>query len=923
VVGLYAVLAVIFTWPLVMRLASHVPGSYTWAFDEYTFLWNSWWLRYSLLDLGQNPLYSTHTFYPLGISLVPYTYNLFNALISLPLQGFLPLPAISNLTFLLTTVASAYGIFLLLCYLLPPAQNRGWTARHLGAFLAGLVYAFGSYRFVYAAIGHYDMWSTAWIPFYTLYLVRTVRQPGLRNAVLAAVFVVLAMLGEMIFGVFLVMLTVILLAFLLGRQARRQIAGGWPALSRRLLVLVLLAVVLYAPLLMPILTEMFGGYELAGWGDAEKLSVDLLGLVTPTALHPLGGDWTEALRQTREGTARFRDVNTVFLGWAGLTLAVVGAVRYRRRLAAWITSLVVFVLFSLGPLLQINGRSIFDFDGLAANVPLPFILLHYIPVVKANRVPNRFSVVLMLALAVLAGFGAYWLLHLIQSRAGSCKRSDARVPAVGQRPLLAAVGLLLAAALLFEHWSAPLPLTDARIPPVYEAVTSDPDDFAILQLPLGWRNSFGVQGAESTQAQYYQTYHHKRLLSGNISRNPPFKFEYFRQIPILESLITLQTYGQVDAARRAMDRATAAEFVAFYDIRYVVVAPGVPGRPPYVDTRNEAVAYVEEVLPVTKIHDCDGWLLYRVEQLPLSATLELDLGTTSPRTSMALGEGWGVAEEIQGIGARWATVDRARVFLPAAASTAYRLTVVAMPFDYPGAGEQGLTLLVNGHELEQVTLAPGWNSYHWDVAASLLTPPGTLAPGLTEIRLAFDRLAVPAEVLPGSSTIGDTGVQAPLVIEVNSGGPAGFAYITVEDDAGSEDGSLHGAGYNIAVLDQRTGRLLDRQSFDTTPSGSETQASALAAFIEAIPRGRIVAVAMQGDGAARLTPEAVAAFRAIGGQADPRANSGWSHAIVGVKGAAPGTGLEAAGPDNGWLRLAPDRRTLAAAVQTILWERIE
>ncbi|MFN2185346.1 MAG: hypothetical protein ACK2UU_15260, partial [Anaerolineae bacterium] len=84
VVILYLVVALVATWPLVRHLGTHVPGSETWAFDEYTFIWNSWWLRYSLFDLGQNPLYSTHTFYPLGISLVLYTYNLFNALISLP-----------------------------------------------------------------------------------------------------------------------------------------------------------------------------------------------------------------------------------------------------------------------------------------------------------------------------------------------------------------------------------------------------------------------------------------------------------------------------------------------------------------------------------------------------------------------------------------------------------------------------------------------------------------------------------------------------------------------------------------------------------------------------------------------------------------------------------------------------------------------
>ncbi len=916
---LYSVLAVAATWPLVRYLGTHVPGSATWAFDEYTFIWNSWWLRYSLFDLGQNPLYSTHTFYPLGISLVLYTYNLFNALISLPLQPFLSLPAISNLTFLLATVLSGYGVFVLVETLLDPArggmengERAAWERQgsassvYLAAFLAGLIYAFGSYRLVYAAIGHYDMWSTAWIPFYALYLFRTIRERRLRNAVLAGIFLVLSLLSEMIFGVFLGMITIIVLAFVAGRRGREEVAGGWSSLLGRLVVLALVTTVLYLPVLVPVVGEMFGGYELAGWGDAEKLSVDLAGLVTPTALHPLGGDWVETLRQTQEGTSRFRDVNTVFLGWTGLALAVVGAVRYRRRVAAWITGFVVFAVLSLGPLLQINGRSIFDLDGLLVNVPLPFIALHYLPVVKANRVPNRFSVVLMLSLAVLAGFGAYWLLAKL-------RRSRARVAVIAS----AGGTLLLAALIMFEHWSVPLPLTDARIPAVYEQIAEEPGDFTIFQLPMGWRNSFGVQGAENTRTQYYQTYHHKRLLSGNISRNPPFKFDYFQQIPILESLISIQRYGEVDAERRAADRATAQEFVDFYDIRYVVVAPGVPGRPPYVDTRAQALAYVEEVLPVEQVADQDGWLLYRVERSPLAEPFVVDLGSSEARTAMALGEGWAGREQIQGVTASWAAAQEAQVFLPSTGGAAYRLTMTAMPFDYPGASEQGVSLLVNGHELERVAMSVDWDEVSWEVPADLLRA------GLNDIRFALDRVDAPADVSPGNGEIGATGLQAPVDLEVNSGGSADFAFIMVGTDDDAQDGSLHSPGYNVAVIHPRSGKLLEQRGFDTTPSGSEAQSAALADMIDAVPDGQIVVVAMQGDGAAHLTADAVEALARIGGQVDPRGTAGWSHAIIGVKGAEPGTALEVAGPDNGWLRVAPDRRTLAVAVDLILWERVE
>ncbi len=907
---LYSALAVVLTWPLARHLATHVPGSYNWAFDEYTFIWNTWWFRQALFDLGQDPLYSSHIFFPLGISLVLYTYNLFNALISLPFQPFLSLPAISNLTFLFATVLSGYGTFLLVEYLLRDPQHEAQTTNHesrtalAAAFLAGLLYAFGSYRLVYAAIGHYDMWSTQWIPFYTLFLLKTIREPRVRNAIWAGLFLVLAMLCEMIFGVFLGMLTVILLVFVAGKRGRGQVAGGLSALLKRIVVLGLGTAILYAPLWVPILGEMFGGYELAGWGDAEKLSVDVVGLVTPTALHPLGGNWTETLRQTREGTARFRDVNTVFLGWAGLTLAVVGAVRYRRRLAAWSASAAIFAAFSLGPLLQINGRSIFDLDGLEVNIPLPFILLHYIPVVKANRVPNRFSVVLMLALAVLAGFGAYWLLKRVAAIKGR-----------GASVFLVPSSLLLAALLLFEHWSVPLPLTDARIPPVYDQIAADPDDFAILQLPIGWRNSFGVQGAENTQTQYYQTYHHKRLLSGNISRNPPFKFDYFRQVPILDSLITLQTYGQVDAGRREGDRATATDFVSFYDIRYVVVAPGVTGRPPYVDTRDDAVAYVEEVLPVEKVYDEDGWLLYRLNQAPIPAAITVDLGSGDLLPAMALGEGWAGAEEIQGASARWALAQDARVFLPATGETGYRLTITALPFDFPGAVEQKVTPHINGHPLAQLGMPPGWGTYTWDV------PDHFLRQGLNDVRFEFERLDAPAEALPDNGVIGGTGVQTPLAIEVNSGGPADFAFISLQMGDQAVDGSAHRPGYNVAILDPETGELLDRAGFDTTLAGNESESAALADFIATVAKGQIVVVALRGDGMAHLTDAAVVAFRSIGGQVDPRGMAGWSHAIVGVKGAAPGTALETAGPEGGWLRVAPDRRTLAIAVDAILWEQ--
>ena len=284
---------------------------------------------------------------------------------------------------------------------------------------------------------------------------------------------------------------------------------------------------------------------------------------------------------------------------------------------------------------------------------------------------------------------------------------------------------------------------------------------------------------------------------------------------------------------------------------------------------------------------------------------------------MALGEGWAGGEEIQGVTASWAVAQDAQVFLPETGGAAYRLTMTAMPFEYPGASEQGVSLSVNGHQLERAAMSSGWDEISWDIPADLVRA------GLNDIRFGFDRLDAPADVVPGNGEIGATGLQTPVDLEVNSGGPADFAYIVVGSGDEAQDGSVHSPGYNVAVIHPRSGKLLDQQGFDTTPGGSESESAALAEMIDAVPEGQLVVVAMQGDGAAHLTEDAVQALTLIGGQVDPRGTTGWSHAIIGVKGAGQGSALEVAGPDNGWLRAAPDRRTLAIAVDLILWERME
>jgi hypothetical protein len=757
VLGAYVALALGLTWPLVLNLTTHIPGTAVWAFDESTFVWNMWWFKYSLLNLGQTPLSTDYIFYPIGIELVLYTFNFFNAMLGLPLQMVMPLPLASNLVILFAYVSGAYGAYLLVCYLLAGASDdtgHAGTQRvriRVAAFVAGAAYAFAASRMIYAAMGHYDIVTAQWFPFYALFLLKTLRQPGVRSPILAGIFAALALLAEMIFGVFLLFLSLILLAAEIGRlrsdeaprPQRGAHAASWLPIAGRLLVLAITTAIVWSPVMIPVLHAFLTqDYALTGWGEGLKLSADLVGWFTPTALHPVMGtdNWPARLRSVMEGNAPFLDVNTVFLGYGVLVLAVIGAIAAWRKVRAWAWGAVIFAILTLGPLLQIKGRFLFPLDNLLreqgipqdVTFPLPYALLHYIPFVKANRAPNRFSVVLSLALAVLLAYGIWWLLR--------------RLSITRHTPVALLCGAVLLAGTMYDQVSVPLPLTDARVPAPYTAIAAEEGDFAILQLPLGWRNSFGTRGAERTQLQYYQSAHHKRMLAGNTSRSPAFKFDYFTRIPLIRALTETELYQTIDEETMQRAHAQAGELMALYDIRYFVVHDTIPLRYPYVDTKPAAQELALSLLPLAPdpIADADGVTVYRVVQPAVPDVLRVDFGEW--QSAPYRGAGWTDDEVIFAATADWVNGDTAQFFFPVRGDGERQLSMQIAPFAYAGGPAQRMQLWLNGSPLpDEIVLSEGWQ------VVTVELPAAHLKQGLNVLTLSFDHSTAPSDVLPGVS----------------------------------------------------------------------------------------------------------------------------------------------------------------------------
>jgi hypothetical protein len=156
--------------------------------------------------------------------------------------------------------------------------------------------------------------------------------------------------------------------------------------------------------------------------------------------------------------------------------------------------------------------------------------------------------------------------------------------------------------------------------------------------------------------------------------------------------------------------------------------------------------------------------------------------------------------------------------------------------------------------------------------------------------------------------IGDSGVHSPVDLAVTSAGKEhGW---TASIRVNGAEVARNARGYNLAVLDPGSGAVEGRDAFDTFASRAES--ARLADFIARIPAGRIVVAAIRDDGVGQLTDDAVSALRSLGGRIDPRGALFVSHLVIGVKGAAPGTAVEAVGPTRLTRVVGRDRGPLLA-----------
>jgi hypothetical protein len=599
----YAAIAVLFTWPLVPNIATHLTGSP--AGDTGVYVWNQWVFQHELLQNHQSPYFTDKIFSLTGrANLSLHNYTAFQDLVALPFINVFGVVATFNLVYLLMTVLTGYATFLLARHVSGGGTVEAWLGGALFAWSPILVTRGGA---------HFSLVAAAPLAVFLLLLLRAAERQRMRDAAALGATCWWAASTDAYYAVYCV---IIAAAFMLGRvmTIRRQprvravpwtldvllfcvaglvlsmaVSGGWQltilgratsmhSLYTPMLVLTSLACVRFAwpyrahlvpldgasvlrvvrlgsaaaivaaAMLSPVLYAV--GVRIAeGRWDSEQVfwrssphGVDAAAFVLPNPNHALA---PSSIREWLTGArpdAYFENVAS--LTWLAPIVMFVAWGSGWRIPRFWLGLAVLFGSLALGPFVHLLGVN--------THVPGPWALLRYVPIVGLARTPGRFSIVVMLAVAILFTMALCWVVH--------------RWPR--QRRL---VMLTVGASLLFELLPAPRPLYSAEIPRVYQHIAQAPADVRILELPSGVRDGTQSVGNFSARTQFFQTAHGKRLIGGYLSRVSRRRVADVRRDPMVDALIWLSEGRLLDSSRRRSLLEAGSAFVDRANVGFVVV----------------------------------------------------------------------------------------------------------------------------------------------------------------------------------------------------------------------------------------------------------------------------------------------------------------------------------------------------------------
>jgi hypothetical protein len=425
--------------------------------DPIFSVWRLNWVFHQIQG-DPRPLFDTNIYYPHPLTLTYSDSMLLPALMHVPLILIGLHPVVSyNILFMSAFVLSGLAVFLLVAHL---------TGSRQAAFISAMIFGFYPYRFEHYS--HLELQMMMWMPLALLALHRFIETARLRYALAAGAATVAQLYSTMYYTVFFVLYLVPVVAILLCVKR---------APIRRLLRGAIVAGVLAAVCAFPLMRV----YE-AAQGEKGERDVTAVKYYSATPAdyfqaHDRSVLYRRVLRSEHPERALFPGVMALGLATAGLVPP-------------------------LGPLSLVYGAGMaFAWESsLGFNGVLYPFFYDWLSPVRGMRVASRFSVLVGLSLAIVAGFGVRRLL--------------ARCRTARQRQVLVAGLTALVAIDVWPHLGLE-PVWDAP-PPIYASLPHS-THVVLAEFPI--RQHVG-NFTESVPFMYFSLWHWSNMIDGYSGFSP-------------------------------------------------------------------------------------------------------------------------------------------------------------------------------------------------------------------------------------------------------------------------------------------------------------------------------------------------------------------------------------------------------------------
>lgn len=180
--------------------------------------------------------------------------------------------------------------------------------------------------------------------------------------------------------------------------------------------------------------------------------------------------------------------------------------------------------------------------------PMPYELFFHLPLLKFGRSPSRLAIFLMLALAIIVGYGC-----------AALERRWRRFKWVT---------VLIGALIFVEFLIIPMRLDNraVAIPAYYDQLAREDHELAVLDIPID------LYGAQGPAANYmlYQTVHQKPIVGGYISRTP-YELLWLFERPLLSQL-RVRIYDDAEPYVFSPDiMARGLQDIHSLDVQYIIL----------------------------------------------------------------------------------------------------------------------------------------------------------------------------------------------------------------------------------------------------------------------------------------------------------------------------------------------------------------